>query len=454
MAGTAVLASLLLALSILAAQQPSPQKTGTSLLFEAPQVFEARLEAPFTSLFEQGRKDPRQAVKGVLSYKDASGRDQSIADVSVTLRGNTSRQETECDFPKLKLTFSGSNPPPFDGVSTLKIGTHCADKADAELTPKYGRWANDKAPQREAAVYRMLAAAGVPTLQARAAKFTYVFTDSKDQPLVRNAFLLEDDDELMERIGASSETTEKQFTSAREAFTAADGARVAFAQAMIANFDWCLRYFRDEEYRCNQRHPLWNVLAMKTSDRLLPVIYDFDLSGFVTGRHLWFKHVLNPAFSASGSEQEVEVLVQLHRARSLYSREVLDATRSEFMKRKAAIYDALDDSPLDEGWRPKVQAYLNAFFAAIEKPESFYRPAVITSDVRFFSDPGGSTAACGDDIAPIGTVVSAPLETRGQFVKVIVLDTWWRWAPPNKCDAIHSGPVWVAANSISANYPK
>ena len=452
MAGTAVLA-LLLALSTLAALQGS-QKPGTDSLFAPAQVFEARLEAPFTQLLEQGRKDPRQAVKGKLTYKDAAGREQSITDVSITLRGNTSRQDTECDFPKLKLTFSGPTPPPFDGKSAVKVGTHCADKPDGELTPKYGRWANEKAPQREAAVYRVLAAAGVPTLQARPARLTYVFTDTKDPPLVRNAFLLEDDDELMERVGANGEVTEKQFTSAREAFSAADGARVAFAQAMIANFDWCLRYFGDEDYRCNQRHPLWNVLALKTGDRLSPFIYDFDLSGFVTGRHLWFKHVLNPAFSANAAEHEVEVLVQLQRTRSLYSREVLDATRAEFVRRKAAIYEALNTSPLDEGWKPRIEAYLNAFFAAIEKPEQFYRPAIVATDVRFYTDPNGSTPACGDDTAPIGTVVSAPLETRGQFMKVVVLDTWWRWAPPNKCDAVHNSPVWVSSTAVSTGFPK
>ena len=32
-------------------------------------------------------------------------------------------------------------------------------------------------------------------------------------------------------------------------------------EAMIGNFDWCLKFAPDGIYRCNEPKPLWNILA-------------------------------------------------------------------------------------------------------------------------------------------------------------------------------------------------
>jgi hypothetical protein len=34
-----------------------------------------------------------------------------------------------------------------------------------------------------------------------------------------------------------------------------------------------------------------------------------------------------------------------------------------------------------------------------------------------------------------------------------VVDALWKWAPPAKCDAVHSGPVWIEKGAIDTNYP-
>ena len=84
----------------------------------------------------------------------------------------------------------------------------------------------------------------------------------------------------------------EQFTTARELFAPADTARLAFAEAMIGNFDWCLRFYADDTYRCDAKQPLWNISAFKRDDgRALPVIADFDLAGMVVGSHNWFDQV-------------------------------------------------------------------------------------------------------------------------------------------------------------------
>jgi len=206
-------------------------------IFAGDSVVEVGLDAPFDQLFARSEADPEFEVKGRLTYRDgSSGRTVVLEGVSVSTRGHTSRRASECDFPKLKVDLSGTarSDTPFEGIDAVKLGTHCGDRPDNELTPKYGRLANERAPQREAMVYRMLDAAGVHTLLARVARVTYVFSDNPGrEPLTRLAMLLEDDHEARARVGGTGEIKEDAFGSAREQFEPRDTARLAFGEAMI-----------------------------------------------------------------------------------------------------------------------------------------------------------------------------------------------------------------------------
>jgi hypothetical protein len=420
-------------------------------VFTSYSILTATLEAPLEELIEHGRRRPDYAVTGSLTLSDG-GRASTFENVKVTTRGHTSLRESECTFPKLKLDFTASNVAGtlFDGVSALKIGTHCSDKPDGP-GGKYGRWPNEKAAHREAFVYRLLETMGIPSLKARPARLTYIDTGSRSgaaAPLARDAMLLEDDAEALERYGARSELSPKQFGSAPSVFATPDLAKLFFAEAMIGNFDWCLRMSPRDTYRCNPTTPIWNILGLIRSEGMaVPVMHDFDIAGMVTTRHTWFGKVFNRAFAKS--EAEVEVLAQVQRTRSVFPRDVLDATRRAFVGRKAAAYDALDDSLMDDVGREATRSYLDAFFAAIETDEAFYRP-VIVARTPVLADAAGSRAACPEE-APPGTPVGPALETAGDKSRVVVLDALWRWA--EKCEAIRLNPVWVPTAAISESYP-
>jgi hypothetical protein len=420
---------------------------------------ELTLEAPLTELFDRSEKDPEASVKGQLTWR-GSGSDQGVTlkDVEVSERGHTSRQSRECAFPKLKLDLTDSERTgsPLEGVDVLKLGTHCGDRADGELTPKYGRLANELAPQREALVYRILAAAGVPTLRARSARVTYVFEGTPREPLTRHALLLEDDDEAGKRVGASGDIDEKEFGSAREQFEPADTARLAFAEAMVGNFDWCLRMFMGDIYRCDERHPLWNVLAFtRPGQRELPVIYDFDLAGPVVGRHVWFGQVFDAAFVQPPSSVDVEVLSQLQRTRSLFDRALLDDTRAHFLHMREAIMATIARAAVDDRGRELARRYVGAFYAYIESDTRFYGPVVVDGGHDAFLDPEGTQPACPSySTVPVGTAVSAPLEVRGDMTRVRLLDALWTWTGTNRCDRVHTQPIWIASSAIGTDYPR
>lgn len=429
-------------------------RLGTALLVATAVPFFAgsaplslRLEAPFNDLFAHAQQDG-YAVRGTLTWKGADG-ERRLDAVRITVRGNTSRNARECSFPKLKLSWSGG---------AVKIGTHCGESQDDQVTPKYGRLPNQRSPMREAFVYRLLDTLGVPTLRARPARVTYIYADADgEQPssVTRDAFLLEDESEARTRLGASASVDENGFTNARDMFTPEDTARVAFAEALIGNFDWCLRFFKGDTYRCDGRHPLWNVLAFSSPDGTTrPLVYDFDVSGAVAGYHRWFNDILNERILRSRSHAAVEVTAQLQRARTLFDRDVLDATRRAFAAKRDAAYRALADSTVDADGKKILTAYLDAFFEAMTSDAAFYRPVVIAPHTRAYADADQTMPVCATvGSLPVGTPVGDPLQTRGNMIQVEILDALWKFAPPVKCAAIHEKPVWIAKAAVGTQYP-
>jgi hypothetical protein len=426
----------------------------TPELFSSYEPLALQLKAPLDELIDDGRNTETYSVVGTLSIGSDTSRSRPIENVKVSLRGHTSRNESECSFPKLKLHFT--TPPsdgPFAGISSLKIGTHCGDSSGDTLTAKFGRLPNEQSPYREAFIYRLLDVLQVPTLKARPARITYVSSDLP-QPLVRNAMLLEDDDDARARLGADVEIQPASFSNAQDEFKVTDTAQMAFAQALIGNFDWCLRMTADDKYRCDARRILWNVVALRGGGRTFPLIYDFDVAGMVAGRHSWFGLVYNEAFVSSKSHVEVEVLGQVQRTRALFARDVLDATRARFTERKAEAYKALRGAALDEPGRRRIQEYLDAFYNAIGSDAAFYGPVVTVPNTMPYATADRATVVCKERGAvPPGTAISAPLATEGSMIQVVLLDTQWNWATPVVCPAIHIGAVWIDSASVSKDFP-
>jgi hypothetical protein len=419
-------------------------------LFSSYSPVEVTLHAPFEDLFAKAQQDAEYAVKGRLTYVDAATGDEVAIDgVEFSVRGQTSKRETECSFPKLKLRFTDDDavaPSIFRGMKAVKIGTHCGDQPDDQLTQRFGRWAN------EAFIYRLLDVLQVRSFKARPARITYV---DRQQRTARNAMLLEDDREAMKRFGASREIEPAEFRDAERDFAVEDTAKLAFAEALVGNFDWCLRFFAGDTYRCDARQPLWNILAFAPRDgRAFPVAYDFDLAGMVVGRHAWFSRVFWEGFLESKSMPAIEAFSQVQHTRALFPRRVLDATRRAFAARKAQAFAALEDATLDDGGRSTISMYMKAFFDAIESDERFYAPVVMRPNERIYLDARKSQPACGAaSEAPVGTLVGPPRRTDGDMIEVAILDVQWKWATPARCDAVHRGPVWIDRNAIGTDYP-
>jgi len=451
--------SLIAALSIAIAAATGPR----SPLFDSHDALPLRLEAPFRQLLAKtASENDDSAVTGKLTLTEG-GSDTTIDGVRISLRGHTSRRASECTFPKLKVVLPANNiavaQSVLAGHRVLKIGTHCGESVGETITAKYGRLPNQNAPLREAFVYRLLDTMDVPTLKARVARITYVYTDGPssgaDPTFVRNAMIVEDDDDAMKRVGGTRQLDERSFSNARDQFAPADTARVAFGEALIGNFDWCLKMTRTDAYRCNGRHPLWNVLAIVGADnRVRPMIYDFDVTGMVAGRHRWFNDVYYDGFVQTRSQPALEVLGQVQRTRSLFNRADLDAARQHFMQKKADAHRVLETSNVDAIGKERIREYMDAFFAAIDTDEAFYRPAVVVEGLYAYMDAAQSSPVCRAlGPIPVGTVVSDPVDTKDRMMRVALLDTKWQWATPKECAPVHRGLVWIQRDAVTRDYP-
>ena len=451
--------ALLAAIVITSCASTAQMRASGSGIFAGDSPAVLTVTAPLSDLFTQAKSDSDYKVRGQLTWSDGGSSPVTIDGVIFSERGHTSRQTSECAFPKLKVDLSSArrSGTPFDGLKGFKLGTHCGERGDDELTPRYGRLTNQRAPLREAMVYRMLHAAGIPTLLARPARVTYVDADAPGrEPLTRFALLLEDDEEARGRLEASGQIDEDGFGSARETFDPADTARLAFAQAMLGNFDWCMRMFRGDIYRCDDRHPLWNVLAFERRGRkAIPLAYDFDLSGPVVGRHVWFRQVFSADYAEPPSVVSVEVQGQVQRTRSLFERPVLDDTRAYFLTVRSKIMEAIGRSSADSRGQELAREYVDAFYDAIGTNARFYGPVVLESGHEASLAVDGSQPACGDrTTVPVGTPVSTPIEVDGALVRVRVLDALWEWTGDNRCDAVHRQPVWIPREAIGTDYPR
>src|SRR4051794_29833953 len=160
-----------------------------------------------------------------------------------------------------------------------------------------------------------------------------------------------------------------------------------------------------DTYRCDARKPLWNVLALSgADDRAVPIIYDFDIAGMVTGRHPWFSTIFNSAFADPPSEPRVEVDAQLQRTRSLFARGDLDDARKRLAAKRSAAYHALESAAVDERGKRQIGAYLDAFFAAMARDDRFYLPVVLRPGTRAFTTAAAAEEACATGGAlPVGT---------------------------------------------------
>lgn len=309
------------------ARQPDP-------LFAASTPIHLTIKGPFAPL--AAGTATRKPFPGTVTVEGAAP--ETLA-VTLSARGVTRRRKEVCPFPPVRIGFT--DPPAtslFAGQGELKLVTHCRPIANFQ-----------RFMLLEYAAYRMYNLLTPASFNVRLAQIDYV--DPTGRPIIsRPGFLLEDISDLAHRNGLRENKIK-----ARLAVTALDphgAARDAVFEYMISNLDWAMTAGPAGKTCCHNTR----LIAEKgKAGAVIPVPYDFDLSGLVDA-----PYAMPPA-----AIPVADVRVRHYRGYCPHNAEAVTEAAA-FAAQQPALLAVLDQVPqLDATSQKKARTYLEGFFEQI-----------------------------------------------------------------------------------------
>jgi len=186
-----------------------------------------------------------------------AGRDSIRLDAKVRTRGHM--RLDICSFPPLKLKFDKGelSDHKLSPQDEMDIVNHC-EESDT----------HDQLLLKEYLAYKLWELVSPYYFKVQLIRLHYLKTDGSQAHGTAYAFLMENTDELVERLGGRRNKTPVISTSAVERESML---RVALFEYMIGNTDWYI----------TNRHNL-EFVAIPGFKVLVPIPYDFDYSGLVS----------------------------------------------------------------------------------------------------------------------------------------------------------------------------
>ena len=260
-------------------------------------------------------------------------------------RGLLRRTKVACQFPPLRIEFTAkpSKQSLFERQKRLKLVTHCRNVAS-----------HQQFVLLEYAAYRLLNVIAPTGLRARLGTFDYV-EQSGRSIASRAGFFLEDPDDAASRTGLAEVRTTGRLSPAQ--LDPAAAARAAMFEYMIGNLDWSMRAGPAGDNCCHNFRLFGSTASAQSG--IVPVPYDFDVSGFVNAPYALPPEALNLN----------SVRDRRYRGYCLHNAQAL-AAAAEFRAKRGALLAVLAAIPgLEEGRRRKAAAYLDDFFSDIATDE-------------------------------------------------------------------------------------
>ena len=247
-------------LASVATGAPAQQAAPPTALFASDQPLRLTLRGPLGAL-SSDRSD--NARPGTLTVAGAG----DTLPVMLEARGITRRMNEICQFPPLRVDFSGAPPASsvFARQDRLKLVTHC------KQTPSF-----QQKVLLEYAAYKIYNALSPLSFRVRLATIDYV-DDRGKPPFTRVGFFIEDVDDLAARNGMVEAAAGYQVPRTR--LEPGASARFAVFSYLIGNLDWSMRAGPVGDGCC---HNSRLISASKDANATaIPVPYDFDFSGLV-----------------------------------------------------------------------------------------------------------------------------------------------------------------------------
>jgi hypothetical protein len=316
---------LLLAASAAGAAEPAKP------LFADDQLIQMTIRAPIGRLASS--EDRSRIVDGTL----ASGAES--LPIRLSPRGITRLRKETCQFPPLRVDFSGAPPTAslFAGQRRLKLVTHCRPSE-----------AHQQYVLLEYATYRLYNQLTPVSFRVRLAQIDYV-EDGGKPATSRLGFFIEDLGDVAARNAMSEARVGARIPVA--SLSPAEAARFAVFQYLISNLDWAMQAGPAGDTCCHNSR----LLAPAGSAILTTVPYDFDYAGLVDAPYA----VPPEGIKVSGIKN------RYYRGFCRHNAEALKAA-ADIRAQRPAMLGVLSQIPqLKEGTRRKATAFLERSFADI-----------------------------------------------------------------------------------------
>jgi len=304
----------------------SPYATGG--LFGSHEIFEICLKGDIRKLFRD-RQDDAIYHPIHFSYQQSNGIIISL-DIKVKTRGHFRRMRENCNTPPLYLNFDsvqGISKTIFNAQPRLKLVTACID---------------DKYVLHEYLVYKIYQLITEKSFRARLVKVRYNDIEKGKETDPKFGILLEDQNDMAERNNSRllKRLNVKPRITDREMFL-----KMTVFQFLIGNTDWSIQYLHNIK-----------LISGNDSPALIPVPYDFDLTGIVGA-----PYALPPE-----QLQLQSVKQRRYRGYCIEDMGEFEPIFDLFNDLKDEIYQIYTDNPLlDEKYIKRTLKYLDAFYIII-----------------------------------------------------------------------------------------
>ena len=303
-------------------------------LFASSETLAVTITADFKAVNNDRDPESTRRYPGTVTVAAAGGPGAPIP-VRLGTRGKSRLDRRTCAFPPLRIDFEKTAlaGTVFDGQSSLKAVTHC------RTTPEYAPYL-----AREYLAYRVFNLHTPWSFRARLARVTYIDSSSGRSVATRHAIFLEDDDDVARRNGGRAVDLRRVPYSALD-FDATT--RLALLQYLVANTD----------YGLVAPHNI--AIVQNQARRVVPIAYDFDVSGLVNAHYA----AVNPKLGILSPTE------RLYRGPCRTAAD-LEPLLGEMRQKQAevlALYDTLPE--LDRDSRRDARDFLGQFYATIARPD-------------------------------------------------------------------------------------
>ena len=315
----------------IAAASAAPAAEPAKPLFAGDELIRITVRGPIGRL--AGSDSRSTIVAGTL----ANGAD--TLPVRLSPRGITRLRKETCQFPPLRVDFTGPPPPTslFAGQRRLKLVTHCrpGEGFQQHLLLEY-------------AAYRLYNQMTPLSFRVRLAQIDYQ-EDSGRNVTSRLGFFIEDLGDVAARNGMREAQVGARIPAST--LVPADAARFGVFQYLISNIDWAMQAGPAGDNCCHNSR----LISASGSPPYTTVPYDFDYSGFVDAPY---------AVPPEGIRVS-NVKVRMYRGFCRHNAEALKAAAA-IRALQPTLLTVLGQVPqLRDGTRRKASGFLDRSFADI-----------------------------------------------------------------------------------------